>query len=79
MPTCSTQSSGEDSNDMDLELFMWCEHEKYIKICLAFFSSTAWLYNQMSIWQPWPRAPVAVCRSISNGDQQLCMKLDDQR
>jgi len=22
--------------------------------------------------------PVAVCRSISNGDQQLCMKLDDQ-
>jgi hypothetical protein len=22
MPTCSTQSSGEDSNDMDLELFM---------------------------------------------------------
>jgi len=23
-------------------------------------------------------APVAVCRSISNGDQQLCIKLDDQ-
>jgi len=25
-----------------------------------------------------PCAPVAVCRIISNGDQQLCMKLDDQ-
>jgi len=25
-----------------------------------------------------PCAPVAVCRSISNSDQQLCMKLDDQ-
>jgi len=23
-------------------------------------------------------APVAVCRSISNGDQQLCIKLEDQ-
>jgi hypothetical protein len=56
---CSTHSSGEDSDDMDLELFMWCEYEKCVKICLAFFffffwhfSSIVWLYIQMSIWQP---------------------------
>jgi len=36
---CSTHSSGEDSNNMNLELFVWCEYEKYITIRLAFFSS----------------------------------------
>jgi hypothetical protein len=53
----STHSSGEDSNDMDLELFMRYEYEKYIKICLAFFfgflNVIAWFYIQMSMWQPW--------------------------
>jgi hypothetical protein len=29
---CSTHSSGED-----LELFVWCENETYIEICLDFF------------------------------------------
>jgi hypothetical protein len=40
---------------LDLELFMLCECEKYIKICFAFwgaFSSIVWLYIKMSIWQP---------------------------
>jgi len=52
---CSTDFSGEDNNDTDLEPFTRCEYDKYIKfICFfgAFFSSIAWLYIQMSIWQP---------------------------
>jgi len=34
---CSSHSSEKDSNDQDLEFFMWCEYGKYIKICLALF------------------------------------------
>jgi hypothetical protein len=34
---CSTNSSGDDSDDTDLELFIWSGYEICIKICLAFF------------------------------------------
>jgi hypothetical protein len=43
---------------------MWCEYEKYINICLAYFwlfSSIVWLNIQMSIWKPCILVMEVVC------------------
>jgi hypothetical protein len=55
-------------------------HSPSISFCL--YVVVLSVYRASHMWdgmqEQTPCAPVTVCRSISNGDQQLCMQLDDQ-